>query len=194
MQALGAYGYRGLFEQKPGFVQSIVPAVRDMNSVIESGTLDIDLPELFGIMEKIPLTSRFEILKEPEILRISVSSFSYMYGLPGDRVHGGGFVFDCRGLVNPGKVAEFRDFSGKDKAVAEFMRSSADTGEFIADSMRIITRSVESYKRKNYTSLSVAFGCTGGQHRSVYCAETVAAGLNKIPGIEVVVNHRDLQV
>jgi hypothetical protein len=194
MQALGAYGYRGLYEQKPGFVQSIIPAVRDFNGVIESGSLNIELPELFSIIERIPSINRFEVLKEPEILRISISSFSYMYGIPSDRVHGGGYVFDCRCLSNPGKVEEFRDLTGKDESVAEFMNSSPLTHAFIEDAVRIISRSVDSYKKKNYTSLSVSFGCTGGQHRSVYCAEKVAGELKKLTGIEVLVSHRDLQV
>ncbi|TFH34206.1 MAG: phosphotransferase enzyme family protein, partial [Bacteroidia bacterium] len=103
MQALGAYGYRGLYEQKPGFVQSIIPAIRDLDGVIGSGSMAIDLPELFRIIEQIPSINRFEVLQEPEILRISISSFSYMNGIPSDRVHGGGFVFDCRCLANPGK-------------------------------------------------------------------------------------------
>jgi len=194
MQALGAYGYRGLYEQKPGFVQSIIPAVRDLDGVIGSGTLTIELPELLCIIEQMPYLNRFEVLKEPEVLRITISSFSYMYGIPSDRVHGGGYVFDCRCLVNPGKVAQFRDLTGKDAPVIDFMNSSSLTSDFIDDSVRIISRSVASYKKKNYTSLSVSFGCTGGQHRSVYCAEKVAAELRKMAGIEVIVSHRDLPV
>jgi aminoglycoside/choline kinase family phosphotransferase len=193
MQALGAYGYRGLYEQKPGFVQSILPAVRDFTGVIESGALSIKLPELFGVIEKISSTSRFDVLQEPEMLTITISSFSYMYGIPSDSIHGGGFVFDCRGLVNPGKVAEYRDMTGKDTVVADYMMLSPDTEEFTDDALSIVKRSIKSYKKKNYTSLSVSFGCTGGQHRSVYCAETIAEGLRSMPGIEVVLNHRDIQ-
>lgn len=193
MQALGAYGYRGLFEQKPGFVQSIFPAVRDLVSVIESGTIGADLPELSLIIDKIHHSNRFEALKEPETLRITVSSFSYMNGIPGDRIHGGGFVFDCRSLDDPSKLPEFRDATGKDARVADYLNSSSDTAEFISDALSIIKRSAAAYKKKNYTSLSVSFGSAIGQHRSVYCAEMAASEIRSLPSIEVLLNHRDLQ-
>ena len=193
MQALGAYGFRGLFEQKPGFVQSIIPAIRDINSVIEMGSLRSELPELASILKAISETRKFETLKEPEILRIKISSFSYMNGIPHDSVHGGGFVYDCRGLTNPGKNSEFRDLSGLDKEVAGFMQKEQDVISFLDDAFRMLNRSIESYKNKNYTSLAVSFGCTGGQHRSVFCADALAGRLKSVEGIDIEVEHRDIQ-
>lgn len=192
MQALGAYGFRGLFEQKPGFVQSIIPAVRDINYLFDSSLLAERLPEIEHIVRAIPNTSKFEALREPETLRVKLSSFSYMNGLPHDAVHGGGYVYDCRGLLNPGKLPRFRNLTGNDREVGEYLSADPDTEGFINDAFRMVERSVNAYKKKNYTSLAVSFGCTGGKHRSVYSVNRIASMLEKIEGIDIEVTHRDI--
>lgn len=192
LQALGAFGYRGLYEQKPGFVQSIIPGVRNINLLIDSGTLSLELPELFRLMKSIPDLERFRTLEEPEKLKVKISSFSYMQGIPHDKVHGGGFVYDCRGLQNPGKIERFRNLSGLDVPVRNYMETDKDVNDFINDARNMVIRSVKAYMKKNYNSLAVSFGCTGGQHRSVYCAEQLAHKLGRNKGIEIEVIHRDI--
>ncbi|MBS0012308.1 MAG: phosphotransferase [Bacteroidales bacterium] len=191
MQALGAFAYRGLYEKKPGFVQSIIPGVRILNNIIESGQLNISLPELFRILKEIPGLERFAELEQPERLKVSLTSFSYMNGIPHDKVHGGGFVYDCRGLPNPSKNDKLRNLTGLDEPVKKFMESHDDVKEFLSDASRMVKRTLQSYIKKNYTSLAVSFGCTGGKHRSVYCAQEMMKCLKEIDGIEIEIKHRD---
>ena len=105
-------------------------------------------------------------------------------------MHGGGYIYDCRGLINPGKKSEFRNLTGLDKAVAEFMETDPGLKGFIDDAYSMVERSVTSYKKKNYTSLAVSFGCTGGRHRSVYCTERFAEKLRQIEGIDIEIIHQ----
>ena len=191
MQALGAFGYRGLYEQKPGFVQSIIPGVIILNYIIDSGQVNIKLPELFRILREIPGLDSFAELEQTERLKVRITSFSYMNGMPQDNVHGGGFIYDCRGLPSPEKVDKLKELTGMDEAVKEFMKSHRDVQEFLDDAFNMVKRSVKSYITKDYNSLAVSFGCTGGRHRSVYCAEELAKSLRAISGIEIEVNHRD---
>ncbi|HCC69742.1 MAG TPA: phosphotransferase, partial [Bacteroidales bacterium] len=145
----------------------------------------------FRILKEIPGLDRFTELEQPERLKVRVNSFSYMNGIPLDKVHGGGFVYDCRGLPNPAKIDKLRNLTGLDKPVELFMGKQDDVREFLADAERMVKRSVKSYIKKDYTSLAVSFGCTGGKHRSVYCAEKLAKRLKAIDGIEIEVIHRD---
>ena len=191
MQALGAFGYRGLFEQKPGFVQSIIPGVNILNHIIESGQIGIKLPELFKILREIPGLDSFAELEQTERLKVRITSFSYMNGVPQDNVHGGGFIYDCRGLPSPEKVEKLKNLTGLDEPVKEFLKSNTDVKDFLDDAANMVKRSVKSYIKKDYNSLAVSFGCTGGKHRSVYCAEELANSLQAIRGIEIQVNHRD---
>ena len=191
LQALGAFGYRGLYEQKPGFVDSIIPGVRILNKLIDSGQFNLKLPELSGILHDIPELSRFTELEQPETLKVSITSFSYMNGIPHDKVHGGGFVYDCRGLPNPGKINELRNLTGADEPVKRFMESQDDVKDFLDDAASMVHRSVKSYIRKDYHSLLVSFGSTEGKYRSVYFAEQLAERIRSIEGIKTEVIHRD---
>ncbi|MFO7852930.1 MAG: RapZ C-terminal domain-containing protein [Bacteroidota bacterium] len=191
MQALGAFGYRGLYEQKPGFVQSIIPGVRILNNMIDSGQINIKLPELFRVLGEIPGLESFAELEQPENLKVRITSFSYMHGMPQDKVHGGGFIYDCRGLPNPSKIEQLRNFTGLDEPVKKFMKAHNEVDGFLKDAASMVIRSVKSYIRKDYNLLAVSFGCTGGKHRSVYCAEQLAKSLRAIDGIEIEVKHRD---
>jgi len=191
LQALGAFGYRGLYEQKPGFVQSIIPGIRIINNIIETGHFRVKLPELYRVFKEIPELDMFAEHDDHERLTVRITSFSYMNGMPQDKVHGGGFIYDCRGLPNPGKIEKLRNMTGLDEPVVKYMASQTDVKDFMNDVVRIVRRSVKNYIIKDYNSLAVSFGCTGGKHRSVYCAEKLAQSLQEIDGIEIKVNHRD---
>jgi len=193
MQALGAFGYRGLYENKPTFTESIVPAVELFIEVTERLSSVIDLPELSFTAKAIPNLKRFKILQHGhEPLRINVSSFSYSRGKTITKETGGGFVFDCRGLKNPGKNVDFVNLTGKDQAVSEYLTADDEALSFVGDCVNMIRNAMPLYRRKGIAAINVAFGCTGGQHRSVWCAERAAAMLAANSGVEIVIEHREL--
>ena len=122
-----------------------------------------------------------------------MQSFSYKQGLPEDNTgNGGGHIFDCRALPNPGRYPEYKTYTGKDRPVIEFLQREPAVDLFLQNAMSIVTQSVDKYLERHFANLSVAFGCTGGQHRSVYCAEQLAARLKeKYPAVNVVIKHRE---
>ena len=123
---------------------------------------------------------------------MTVSSFSYKKGLPDDPSgNGGGFIFDCRALPNPGRYPEYKTYTGKDRPVIEFLQREPAVDQFLSHAEGLVAQSVEKYMERNFTNLSVAFGCTGGQHRSVYCAEQLAQWLSRQYSCRVVVKHRE---
>jgi RNase adaptor protein for sRNA GlmZ degradation len=125
-------------------------------------------------------------------LTVRIESFSYQSGYPADASgHGGGFVFDCRALPNPGREAAFAALTGCDAAVVAWLRRHDEVDHFLAQIRLLLEPVLATYQQRHFTHLSVAFGCTGGQHRSVYCAETLAQWLRSCPGIAVEVHHRD---
>ena len=195
MQALGAYGYRGFFERKPRFLQSVSFAARNLAELIERG-LPLRLPELeavFGhIVERWGEAS--EGRTEPERgLTLWLGSFSYKAGYPDDPGgHGGGYVFDCRAIPNPGRLVEYSDRTGLDDGVASFIRGSPEATRFWKSVRALVGHQVQEYLRRGFASLSVSFGCTGGQHRSVYFAERLARHLRATyPTVNVRVAHRE---
>jgi aminoglycoside/choline kinase family phosphotransferase len=193
MQALGAFGYRGLFENKPTFTESIVPAVELLSEVLIKLTETIDLPELSEAVKLIPDQRRYKMLKRGnEHLKINVSSFSYVQGKTINSDNGGGFVFDCRGLKDPHDNAELRMLNGKDAQVSEFMSNDEEAINFVIDCVNTVRNSLPLFRRKGVPAVNVAFGCAGGQHRSVWCAEKASALLAKNKGAEVIVKHREL--
>ncbi|HET55438.1 MAG TPA: hypothetical protein ENN33_09510 [Ignavibacteria bacterium] len=128
------------------------------------------------------------------MLKLTITSFSYRSGIPEDKNgNGGGYVFDCRLLHNPGRYDEFLNLTGKDPEVMDFLKKNSEADKFIKDVKRIIYRSITAYKRNNYTNLMINFGCTGGRHRSVYCAERIANRLMYESGIEVELIHTELE-
>jgi aminoglycoside/choline kinase family phosphotransferase len=193
LQALGAYGYRGFYERKPRFLQSVPFAARNLKAILARG-LPVDTPELEMVLQRIVDRYAGQAEEAEEAgLTLRISSFSYKRGYPTDPGgHGGGFVFDCRALPNPGRQLEFSDQSGLDQPVINFLESREDAQFFWRDVVRLVDRQVEEYLRRGFTSLSVAFGCTGGQHRSVYMAERLARHLEEVfPQINVRVDHRE---
>jgi aminoglycoside/choline kinase family phosphotransferase len=193
LQALGAYGYRGFYERKPRFLQSVPFAARNLRSILGQG-LPLELPELQQVIERIVDRYAGETEEDSEPgLTVRIVSFSYKRGYPDDTGgHGGGFVFDCRGLPNPGRQLEFSDQSGLDRSVVSFLDSRDEPHVFWRDVRQMVERQVEEYLRRGFTSLAVSFGCTGGQHRSVYMAERLARHLEEVfPQVNIRVDHRE---
>jgi RNase adaptor protein for sRNA GlmZ degradation len=134
-------------------------------------------------------------IKDSNILNISINSFSYKKGIPVDKSgNGGGFVFDCRAIHNPGKYEKYINLTGKDSEVIEFLQKKTNINKFLNSVYAIVEQSVEKYKKRNFTNLIVNFGCTGGQHRSVYCADMLDLHLKeKYKNINIIINHRELK-
>lgn len=195
MQAMGAYGYRGFFERKARFLQSVPYAARNLQHILERG-LPIDVPELRAAFQRIA-RNWSEQVPRPSTngLVVAINSFSYKRGYPEDPSgHGGGYVFDCRALPNPGRHLEYCDLCGRDAGVVDYLERAHETHEFWRNVRSLVDSQVEEYLRRGFTSLSVSFGCTGGQHRSVYFAERLAAHLrHEYPQVEVVLSHREEQ-
>ena len=204
LQTLGAYGYRGLYERKPYFIESIPLAVGNLRRIIEEHPLPPDLHELNTVLTRLcyqppatdhqlPATGYRPPATDHLQLTVTVQSFSYKQGLPSDNTgNGGGHIFDCRALPNPGRYPEYKNYTGKDRPVIDFLCKESAVDQFILHAMAIVSQSVDKYLERHFSHLSVAFGCTGGQHRSVYCAEQLAAQLRKkYPEVNVVVTHRE---
>ena len=195
MQAMGAYGYRGYFEKKDYFIESIPLAIRNLRSVIEKIDLPIEIPHLKGVWKTI--VAMEEGCSEQQIntgLTVTVNSFSYKKGLPQDPSgNGGGYVFDCRALPNPGRYPEYRCYTGKDQPVIDFLQGDPKVERFLEAAEMLVGDSITKYLERKFTSLSVSFGCTGGQHRSVFCAERMAKWIAENFQCHVVINHREQQ-
>ncbi len=195
MQAMGAYGYRGFYERKPRFLQSVPAAVRNLERILETGFVDVEVPELRGVFERIvgnPALRRRAPASHPG-LTVHVGSFSYKQGYPDDEGgHGGGFVFDCRAIHNPGRYAEYASLCGCDEPVVYFLEEQPEVEEFWSSVRPLVESHVGVWLTRGFASLSVHFGCTGGQHRSVYFAERLAAFLrDHYPAVHVELRHRE---
>jgi RNase adaptor protein for sRNA GlmZ degradation len=191
---MGAYGYRGFFERKPRFLQSVPFAARNIRRILENG-MPLAVPELQSVFERIveEWAHRGESAEPGPGLAIRVNSFSFKRGYPEDEGgHGGGFVFDCRALPNPGRHLEYRAMCGRDAGVVEYIERYAEAHEFWSSVRSLIDAQIEEYLRRGFSSLTVSFGCTGGQHRSVYFAERVAAHIrHNFPQVHVQLQHRE---
>lgn len=192
MQAMGAYGYRGFYERKDHFLKSIPFALRNMELVIDHHPLPMHLPQLQAVWRALTQSDELRRIAEPAPLTVSVVSFSYKRGWPQDPTgNGGGHMFDCRALPNPGREARYADLTGKDRPVIDFFARHADEMErFIDLACRMTSISIERYAERGFANLLIGFGCTGGRHRSVYCAEAAARRLaERFAGIRIVVKH-----
>lgn len=193
MQAMGAYGFRGFYEKKEHFLKSIPFALKNLEGLLEGLKLPVELSELLHVLR---LLTQSEVLKEmgrsDSNLTVRITSFSYKKGIPEDPSgNGGGFVFDCRAIHNPGRYEEYRKLSGKDLAVQEFLEQKSEMGLFLDAVKALVDQSVKVYLDRGFTHLSVSFGCTGGQHRSVYSAEKLASYLQNNYPVRVVLVHRE---
>ena len=193
MQAMGAYGLRGFYERKSHFLQSIPYAIRNLEHLLRTTELPIKVPALLEVFRSMVGSSVLRQYGNAELkLTVRIESFSYRGGLPRDlRGHGGGFVFDCRALPNPGKHAEYAKLEGRDAEVIAFLDREPAVARFLNNVYGLVDQSVENYQSRNFTNLMVAFGCTGGQHRSVYCAEHLARHLRERSGVLVELSHRE---
>ena len=193
MQALGAYGYRGYYERKDYFLGSIPLAIRNLRQVVENHPLPINLPHLSQVWQRIVESEEAESPAAAHTgLKVTVTSFSYKKGLPQDPSgNGGGFVFDCRALPNPGRYPEYRCYTGKDRPVIDFLEGDEAVESFLTGAQQLVGASIKKYLERKFTSLTVGFGCTGGQHRSVYCAERLAKWITDNFDCQVVTNHRE---
>ncbi len=196
MQALGAYGFRGFYEQKAHFLQSIPFALQNMEHLLQELSLPVELPELRKVWEAIVANESLRSFPQAYPgLTVRITSFSYKNGIPMDESgHGGGFVFDCRALPNPGRLEQYRDLTGRDAPVIQFLDERREVQEFLEQVKALTGRSVENYLQRNFHHLMINFGCTGGQHRSVYMAEHLAAYLKEKYEVKVVLKHRELNV
>ena len=198
LQVLGAYGFRGLFERKAHFLTSIPLALQNLKWFVAHHNVGIALPEIKKILE---LCISDEVIQEftpvqandKTPLVVSINSFSFIKtGYPADETNnGGGFVFDMRGILNPGRFDAYKHLSGLDKSVKDFLEQQTNMPDFLNSVYSIVDISVQDYIKRNFEHLSINFGCTGGQHRSVYAAEAVARHLRNKFNVKIILNHQN---
>jgi aminoglycoside/choline kinase family phosphotransferase len=195
LQALGAYGFRGFYERKPHFLQSVPYALKNLRWLLHNVKLPIALPTLMEAFNSMLASEKLQgLASEAENLTVRIFSFSYHRGIPKDESgNGGGPVFDGRWLPNPGREERFKALTGKDATVIDYLNQQESVHQFLASVMSLVDAHVSEWQRRGFKSLMVSFGCTGGQHRSVYLAEQLAKRLRGRNGVDVVVRHRELE-
>ncbi len=193
LQAMGAYGIRGIIENIPLFLQSIPFAIQNIGWLLDKSLIPQGMPELTRCMQRIAGLSNWKHAVAEDKLTLRITSFSYKLGIPRDYSgHGGGYIFDCRTLPNPGRIEAYRKSTGRDKDVIDFMTGKQEVSDFLGKIFALVDQSVEVYTQRRYTNLMINFGCTGGQHRSVYCAEQLKAYLEENHPVNVILKHREL--
>ncbi len=194
IQVLGAYGFRGLIQRMPYFIQSIPLGLKNLQWWLDNTELPIEINYLRDILGKLCVSETFktsEFDKEKaKKFKVIITSFSYKEGLPKeDYPNGGGFIFDCRSIHNPGRYEPYKTQTGRDQAVIDFLLSQSDILWFLDQAYSLVDYAVETSLKMNYQKLSVHFGCTGGQHRSVYSADAMAKHLSEKYGLDIQLNH-----
>src|SRR6202048_3525492 len=195
MQALGAYGFRGFYERKAHFLQSVPYALKNLRWLLHNVTLPIALPTLLDAFNSMLGSEKLQSLaSDAENLVVRIFSFSFHRGWPKDETgNGGGFVFDGRNLPNPGRDERFKALTGRDAPVIDYLNQQESVHQFLASVMSLVDASVASYRERGFKNLMVSFGCTGGQHRSVYLSEQLAKHLRARNDVDVVVRHLNLE-
>lgn len=197
LQVLGAYGYRGYFERKPHFLESIPNALRNLSELFAANA---SLREAYpyinslsaNLMDTASSSSNTSSSSDASSLTVTVYSFSFKKGIPEDASgNGGGYVFDCRSTHNPGKYEEYKQLTGLDKPVIDFLEKDGEILQFLENVDKLVDHHVERFLERGFSHLQVSFGCTGGQHRSVYSAEHVARRLHEKYGVHVHLIHRE---
>ena len=200
LQVLGAYGFRGWTEHKANFVVSIPNAIKALKELLigescgDSSDMAESYPYMFKVLEELAALPRFrDAAVEDGKLTVTVTSFSFKKGIPEDSTgNGGGYVFDCRYVHNPGRYPQYRGLTGMDEEVISFLEEDGEIAGFLEHVCGMVDPHVETYVRRGFSSLMVSFGCTGGHHRSVYCSEHLARHLaSKYPDIRVRLVHRE---
>lgn len=193
LQVLGAYGFRGYFEKKPHFIQSVPFAIENLRQLLKE-----DYPEypyLCSVLRNLTNLKQFSDDIQKRMLEVKVMSFAYKKGIPNDPSgNGGGFVFDCRAINNPGKYERYNHFTGLDEPVIQFLEDDGEITKFLEHVYDIVDASVKRYMDRGFTNLMVCFGCTGGQHRSVYSAQHLAEHLHSKYGVKVHLVHREQNI
>ena len=193
LQVLGAYGFRGYFEKKAHFIQSVPYAIENLRQLLET-----DFPEypyLCLMLRKLTELPQFASIRNRRKLTVRVMSFSYKKGIPEDPSgNGGGYVFDCRAVHNPGKYEQYKQLTGRDKPVIDFLEQDGEILQFLEHVDALADAHVQRFLERGFTNLSICFGCTGGQHRSVYSAEHVAHHLNEKFGVRIHLIHREQHI
>ncbi|OQY02769.1 MAG: phosphotransferase enzyme family protein [Bacteroidetes bacterium 4572_117] len=194
MQAMGAYGFRGFYEKKSHFLRSIPFAIQNLEYLLDTKKLPVEFPELMKVLRALTKSEELKKIKNPKRrLTVNISSFSYKKGLPVDKSgNGGGFIFDCRAVHNPGKYEKYVELTGRDKEVIEFFEKEEEMHSFLKNAFKMVDQSVDKYMKRRFTSLMVSFGCTGGQHRSVYSAEQLFVHLKNKFDVDIELNHREI--
>ncbi|MGC2183520.1 MAG: RNase adapter RapZ [Terriglobales bacterium] len=195
MQALGAYGFRGFYERKVHFLQSVPYALKNLRWLLHNVSLPVALPTLLGAFHSMLGSEKLQALaSDADSLVVRIFSFSFHRGWPKDESgNGGGFVFDGRSLPNPGREERFKALTGRDAPVIDYLNQQDSVHQFLASVLSLVDASVSEYQRRGFKNLMVSFGCTGGQHRSVYLAEQLAKRLRGRNGVEVMLRHRELE-
>lgn len=196
LQTLGAYGFRGYYENKVHFLLSIPFALKNLQWLVDENHIPKKLPELSRVINSILKNDepkKISFAEPREKLKVTINSFSYKEGLPKDYTgNGGGFVFDCRSIDNPGRYQEFKYLTGLNEEVIQYLLEKDNVKEFLDSVYSIVDNSVNNYIKRDFKNLMINFGCTGGQHRSVFCAESLANHLKNNFDIIVEVNHTQL--
>lgn len=228
LQVLGAYGFRGYFERKKHFIDSIPPAIQNLRDILKMDRSIFPYPYLMDTLRRLTELPQFAVIEEPAKSRadgyrttdndiykgnpldgpatfskydgkgplvVHVYSFSYRKGIPEDTSgNGGGYVFDCRSTHNPGRYEPYKKLTGLDEPVIRFLEDDGEIVEFLKPVYQLADHHVERYMQRGFTSLMFCFGCTGGQHRSVYSAQHLAEHINKKYGVEVEITHREQHI
>ncbi len=192
LQVLGAYGFRGYFEKKPHFIQSIPFALNNLKELLKDG-FD-EYPYLSKMLLEMTALKQFADSQKRE-LEVRVFSFAYKKGIPNDTSgNGGGYVFDCRAINNPGKYERYNQYNGLDETVIKFLEDDGEMVNYLDNIFPLVDNHVKRYMERNFTNLMISFGCTGGQHRSVYAAQKVAEHISKKFGVKVSLVHREQNI
>lgn len=207
MQALGAYGFRGFYERKTHFLQSVPFALKNMRWLLENIELPVELPTLLDAFQKVLASEKLRNVIPGAVASQSTTSratgplvvriFSFSFhrgGIPKDETgNGGGFVFDSRSVPNPGREERFKALTGKDARVIEYLNQQKGVHEFLSHASSLVDAAIANYQERDFKNLMISFGCTGGQHRSVYFAEQLAKRLSDRRDTQVMVRHLELE-
>jgi aminoglycoside/choline kinase family phosphotransferase len=193
LQVLGAYGFRGYFEKKPHFIQSVPFAIENLRRLLREAYPEY--PYLCTVLRELTNLKQFTDDIKKHSLEVKIVSFAYKKGIPNDPAgNGGGFVFDCRAVNNPGKYERYNHFTGLDEPVARFLEEEGEITSFLQHVYAMVEASVKRYMERGFTNLMVCFGCTGGQHRSVYSAQRLAEHLHRSFGVKILLTHREQNI
>ena len=193
LQVLGAYGFRGYFEKKAHFIESIPFAIENLRQLLQEGFPEY--PYLCEVLQRMTELKQFAAVRNRRNLTVTVMSFSYRKGIPEDESgNGGGYVFDCRAVHNPGRYEQYKSLTGLDRPVIEFLEKDGEITEFLCHTDALVDAHVQRFLERGFSHLMICFGCTGGQHRSVYSAQHTAMHLHEKFKINVHLIHREQQI